>query len=175
MNYTDDNNTSSLHLVMLSPSTSGSNIPVLGTIDTRLYFFVNRSIDDVMGKPQAYACASASVPGIKPRTYTVMTPESYYETAPDDSVVLSDEDGERGMVLRFDLVPGIENPTEVIAELGKSLAERVGVKLSETLFSGQYRQDYPLAYDELKSLGFPADYLDVNAVMALPPRQLVTS
>ncbi len=175
MLYTLDETTPNreLHLVMLSPSTSGSNVARAdGTYDSRLFFYVNRSYDEVMRNQHAFVDAPLTAEGVQTRGFAVMTlePERFRDAAYDDCVL---PDAEGGVVLRFKLEPNIMNPTKAIAELGKSLAEGLGLDIREVKFSGAYGQEGPTSYGELSDDDFPADYLDVNAVMALPTRMLV--
>lgn len=178
MHYDIDSSrpTRELHLVMLSPSTSGSNVARAdGSCDSRLFFYVNRSHDEVMRNLLAFFSAPTFVKNVKTRGFMVMAlePIRFESVVYDDCTLPDPEDG--GVALCFKLEPGVENPTKLIAELGKSLGKGLGVSPYDVMISGGYRQEDPLSYEELNLRDFPADYLDINAVMALSPRVLVAN
>jgi hypothetical protein len=171
--YSTNDRKSQLHLVMLSPSTGGSNLHKAGSrgkFDSRLHFFVNRPMSAVMHNPRPFANMSRSIMEIMPKSFAVMSIEAFCATGSDDSVVPTEDDG---IVLRFKLMPGIENPTEVVAKLAKELAEFFGVSLWDTKLSGHYGQEEPDSYEVLNLKDFQAQYLDANAAMALPQKVLV--
>lgn len=172
MRYTADDHMSKLHLVMLSPSTAGSNISKNDKLDSSLYFYVNRPIAAIMYNPLFFMNLLPSVSEIRPHGYAIMSMEAFYCVGADDCAVPADNEG---MVLRFKLMPGVENPTEVIAKLGKAMAEYYGVSLYDTYISGRIGQEEPDSYEVLNLKDFPAQYVDQHAVMALPQRELIDS
>lgn len=155
MLYTTPANKSKLYIVLLSPTTS----------ERKLYVYVNRPISAVMSKPELLGTAPRSVAEIMPNGYKVMTVEVFCATGPDDCTVPTDD---VGMVFGFKLMPGIENPTKVLARYAEALGDLFGVSLWEVMLSGRYGQPEPASYQELNILDFPPHYVDHHATVALP-------
>lgn len=171
--YFTDDRKEQLHLIMLSPSTGGSNLPKHGSrgkFDSRLHFVVNRPFAAVLNNPVSFTGLGAKIKQIMPNSFAVMSIDAFCATGSDDSVVPAEDDG---IVMRFKLEPGVENPTKVVAELSKALAEFFGVSLWDTKLSGHYGQEEPDSYEVLNLKDFQAQYLDANAAMALPQKVLV--